>query len=597
MYRRLIVLLATSLLPIALSPLTAFGCSGYPYFGVEDLPEMDLLVRATVIDADDRGYSAVIRVEEYYKGEGPQLLMVSRYNVGLETGRGVRGYDTGCLYDGRGHEWRPGSTGYFGLSRNLFETYTDEHYGSAHFYVYDGMITYQEGATEGFAMEWDQPKTISEEDFVAKLLEAGGRDQPVEPTTDGVQRYPLMRYLMITTESGARYQVNPDRSVTKVETETAIAISPDDAHMVVRADEETLAFYYVWPMGYTEEVIERLIQLPGKEAAFSNDSHMVAVWDESQLSVYVYRNKGRGNQGDWGAGMQMDLIASASLQSAEDVSAVVHWSADSSTIAWRDDTGIWRWNLYDDAAPVQVATGNDIEGAMLLDLSASGRYIRYGSGAGWMLFDSVSEETFANALAAPGDRHLIFVNSETEPIDNWQDKEQCAPPLRENCAVYVGIRNAQSITVFPYTMELIGLIGCDQDCYLAGVSWHPAIDSDNTGYSGGRYIGNYVSDLRQLAYDPVYDQPAILRGDFQIDLNYYDNYYLRDEDYSPYLDTLDLEGIVDSPIASIEWGQPIFYDTFMLTATEYLPRTVTVAYGSQVEDKLSPAYIDNRLSR
>ena len=57
--------------------------------------------------------------------------------------------------------------------------------------------------------------------------------------------------LMVTTENGTRYQVNPDRSVTPVDAETAIAISPDDAHVVVRADEETLGFYYVWPMGYT----------------------------------------------------------------------------------------------------------------------------------------------------------------------------------------------------------------------------------------------------------------------------------------------------------------------------------------------------------
>ena len=52
----------------------------------------------------------------------------------------------------------------------------------------------------------------------------------------------------------------------------------------------------------------------------------------------------------------------------------------------------------------------------------------------------------------------------------------------------------------------------------------------------------------------------------------------RDSDdivYGHILDSVELEGIVDSPIASIEWGQPIFYDSFMLTATEYLPRTVT----------------------
>ena len=146
-------------------------------------------------------------------------------------------------------------------------------------------------------------------------------------------------------------------------------------------------------------------------------------------------------------------------------------------------------------------------------------------------------------------------------------------------------------------MELIGLIGCDEACYMAGVSWHPAIDSDNTGYSGGRYIGNYVSDLRQVAYDPVYDQPAILRGDFQIDLSFYDDYYLRDEDYAPYLDSLNLEDIVDSPIATIEWGQPIFYDTFMLTATEYQPRTVTVAGRSRVASEPTLVTIHRGLAR
>ena len=74
MLKRLCLLIGYVMLFAAITPLNTVACSGYPYFGVEDLPEMELLVRATVIDADDRGYSAVIRVEEYYKGEGPKLL-------------------------------------------------------------------------------------------------------------------------------------------------------------------------------------------------------------------------------------------------------------------------------------------------------------------------------------------------------------------------------------------------------------------------------------------------------------------------------------------------------------------------------------------
>ena len=100
---------------------------------------------------------------------------------------------------------------------------------------------------------------------------------------------------------------------------------------------------------------------------------------------------------------------------------------------------------------------------------------------------------------------------------------------------------------------------------------------------GGREIDVTTYKIRQIAYDPFYDQPAVLRGEYQIEFDFYFSGYFEgwleidDADFAK-LDYLNLEGIVDSPIASIEWGQPIFYDTFMLTATEYLPQTVTIAY-------------------
>ena len=577
MFKRLIFLPSLIVLIAALSPLWASACSGYPYFSMEDLPEMDLLVRATVIDADDRGYSAVIRVEEYFKSEGPLLLLVSRYNVGLETGNSVRGYDTGCLYSGRGHEWRPGSQGYFGLTGNgEFETLTDSYYGSAHFYVWDGQITYQDGATEGYALEWNAPKSISEDDFVAKLLEAGGRDEPIAPTIDGIQRRPLKRYLMISTETGTRYQVNPDRSVTAVGAETARFVSPDDAHVALRVDDDTLGFYYVWPHGYSPEHYEQMIQVPGRDLRFSNDSHMVAVWDDSLLTIYMFRYAGQGDFLHWGIGMVMDTIVSVPIRTSINGLPLVRWSADSRTIAWQDDAGVWRWDLYNDAgASIVVEASSSDE--KLLDLSESGRYVRYLDSGGWTLFDSETGENFANALASPGERHLIFVNSEDRPINYWSG-DSCKPPLRKNCAVYIGMPNVETIAVFPYQMELLGIMGCSGgNCHVVGQSWHPAIDNDNNNMVGGRYLGDTLSDLRQIAYDPFYGQPAILRGDYQIEFRFYSSHYFDDEDNLPYLDYLDLASIVDSPIASIEWGQPVFYDTFMLTATEYLPRTVTVA--------------------
>ena len=135
-------------------------------------------------------------------------------------------------------------------------------------------------------------------------------------------------------------------------------------------------------------------------------------------------------------------------------------------------------------------------------------------------------------------------------------------------------------------MELMGSVFCgDYDgCWVLGQPWHPSRDSPSL-YAGGREIDVSMHKLRQIAYDPFYDQPAVLRGDYQIEFGFYSSGYFEgwlelDESDFARLDYLNLEDIVDSPIASIEWGQPIFYDTFMLTATEYLPRTVTIAFGA-----------------
>jgi len=398
----------------------------------------------------------------------------------------------------------------------------------------------------------------------------------------------LRRYLMITTEKGIRYQVNPDRSVSAVDGETVRYISPDDAHVALRVDDETVGFYYVWPFGYSAQHYEQMTKVAGRDVRFSNDSHMVAVWDESHVAVYLFRNRGPGDFLQWGVGMQMDLLAKAPLQTEDGRSADVQWSADSSTIAWQDDTGIWRWDLYEDAEASLVVSGNAIEGARLLDLSASGRFVRYGAAAGWTLFDSHTGQTYENALATPGDRHLVFVYSAAKPINDWHETEQCKPPLRENCAVYIGTKNAKSISVFPYQMELLGLVACDGDCFVWAASWHPAIDHDKTGLHDRRYIGDTLSNLRQIAYDPTYDQSAILRGDYQIEFGFYESQRFEDEETLTDLDYVHLEGEIDSPITSIEWGQPIFYDSFMLTATEYLPRTVTIASAGAQRHSIDP---------
>ena len=139
-----------------------------------------------------------------------------------------------------------------------------------------------------------------------------------------------------------------------------------------------------------------MIKLPGRDLRFSNDSHMVAVWDDARLTVYMFLHVGPGAYLDRGFGMQMDIIASSPLHVADGGSAIVHWSADSSAIAWQDDAGIWRWDLSNDAGPSRI-------------------------------LDTIGAES---------------------------------AKLRENCAVYLGVRDIKTLVIFPYQMESPGLVGC-----------------------------------------------------------------------------------------------------------------------------------------
>ncbi len=80
-----------------------------------------------------------------------------------------------------------------------------------------------------------------------------------------------------------------------------------------------------------------------------------------------------------------------------------------------------------------------------------------------------------------------------------------------------------------------------------------------------------MTDVRQITYDAQYDQPAILVGDYDIYFDFYYDDAVAEPKYHDYLDILWLEDTLDSPIASIEWGQLIFFDEYRLTTTEYLP--------------------------
>ena len=204
----------------------SLACQGPAPYDFDNIPDMDLWVRATVIDVDSRGFSAILRVHEYFKGDGPALLTVVRYPVGLETAAYVRGYATRpCLYAGYGTRLQRERQGYYGLSSNGDGTYTDLLYNAAHYFFIDGEMDgdYYVDDPDAFMKQI----VLTEAEFVAHLLEVGERDVPAAPEVAAVERYPLMRYLEVSLKNGKRLLVNPDRSLTVLGDNDPIAISPD----------------------------------------------------------------------------------------------------------------------------------------------------------------------------------------------------------------------------------------------------------------------------------------------------------------------------------------------------------------------------------
>lgn len=586
MSRTRIALLGLLLLAMSMAQGTVFACTDPSWFTLDELPETDLLVRATVVDTDYRNVNAVLRVNEYYKGEGPQYLPVVRYPVALATGSILRSYDTGCLYSGYGyHRWRQGTSGYFGLESNGDGTFSDLVSGTAHFYVKDGYMfdAYSEGDVQELTQTYGEKQVVmTESEFVELLLQEGKRDQPLVLDSFLEARYPLMRFLMFETEYGTRYQLNPDRSVIRLADDAPIAISPDGAHVAVRIDSETIRFQDIWldDAFYSGWFADRpQVLVSGRDVLFTKNSNLAAVWDDKQITVFMFHNALNSILGAGGVGMGMNIYKIASIQLTEcDEPVTVSWSDDSSTIAWQDHDKIWRWNLFDQAEPQLMRTVTEPQTERLLDLSRTGRFVRIGSPAGWTLIDSRTGERYEQAVVSPNEQILGFFRGNLpESMTSWDDglreNAACRPPLRTTCATLQWqLPDSVEIHVFSHELEMLGTFSCTEDgaCDVGPSPWDPA-----RGHSFNilRHWNKWTDDLRQVVYDALYRQVAVLRGDYQIELDFYYGGYFTGalETDVDKLDFVNLEDILDSPIASIEWGQPIFYDTFMLTATEYLP--------------------------
>ncbi|MCY4019978.1 MAG: hypothetical protein OXG39_11275 [Chloroflexi bacterium] len=559
--RKLLIILVICIALLVLAP-SAFACSGVgqPF---ENIVNYDAIVAATVMDVDDVGISAVVKVDRYFKGAGDEYLAIMQHPPALQHAGHIRRYDTGCTYAARRpRTWRKNDYGYLGLSANNDGTYSRGWFYSPQ----DGSVEFHSD-DEG---EYQGRVSLPVNEFELYLLKLGGQSETIEPLSNP---YPLMRFLNITTESGERYRLNPDRSVTWLDpVEYPIAISNDGSHVIFQLDDGVLGFQYLAltkkplvpgpdPLRTRAPADGRfhlddpytahgwLHPVTGFFGTFSPDSSYVAVQEASRLVVYsFYPLSIKGAAVGFANNMAMREIASIDLTwlSADQLPLV--WSADRRTIAFQNAQGIWLWKVFRDAAPQLLIPAEAAQ--KLLDLSAFGRYLRFGNDAGWTLLDVQTGESWTDTLITPDESRLIQIRAELAEEDARQAGvveryERCHESL-SRCPLV--IRAAKPKFIFWFDPGFVGQVSS------TGVEiypWKLSLERLICRCCCGGIFGAELPSIDAFAFDSLFLQPAFAFEKTKI------NFALQAADN--YDGNLDLGQYLDSPIVGLDWGQPIFF--------------------------------------
>ena len=566
----------------------ASACGGYEFSPLEDVVQWrDLVVAATVDYVDKLGTNFILKVHRYIKGSGGHYLPVVYWRPAVYYADTVRDYDHGCLNVGWGERrFRRGDYGYFALHSNNDGTYD---YSRESVWIPGDVDQFDyEGPTDGvvdfymssrFPGRVDAPLPIS--GFEALLLQLSDAVATAEPDGDS---YPLMRFLKITTESGKRYRLNPDYSVTWLDPDWwPEAVSNDGSHVMFRQKHDELAFQYLallrkelWTCSECEHLDYRYVNgghassessfaydgwlkpVNGWHAQFSPDSNFVAVQNRNELLIYMFDNWTLAVH-EYGQVMGMEVVAGQRVW--WNISKVekppLAWSADSTTIAYQDNRGIWQWDIFEETYPHLVVPGDqEIE---LLDVSNSGQYLRFSHEDSWSLINVRTGETFERAIATPDERNLIFVRP-SHPVgtvtaragrknhyrNDWRD---CHAPLSK-CSIHI-VEPLYPIEFFEYQPGWIGLVTRRSVKLLP---WYLSMEESRLST-----VVEPPLPIEAFDYDELYNLPATAYGDYNIAFGFTTDLGQGQEEIGRYA-PVDLRSQLDSPIVDIEWGQPVFLE-------------------------------------
>ncbi|MEQ8674802.1 MAG: hypothetical protein RLP44_18230 [Aggregatilineales bacterium] len=569
--KRLLILLPLLVLCLFYQVDDAAACIGFSYASVvNDIPSYDVMVLGTVVE--NSAGNSIIHVERYLKGQGDPYLLVFRQTPAYWIGGRIRNYDNGC--DTPLNEIaRMGTQVYIALNRNPDGTYTTDQpiQVQARYFVvhqrweenkyvvsyqrYNGDIT----DTDSFNydnLEYVTTTALEFEEEIEVLTEQTSIP-PTLPydyyyrTSADIQR----RVLNVTSQNGTQYIIPIDGQHI-VETAPACIVdcpiyAPDYSHALypIPVGENTYALAYedlprwiatVWYEGVETMMGNYLpLHIAAQEFLFSPDSNFFLAWFDDRIIVYEIRSDFPTFYGQWPQVYELRRIELNvdDEHSAESLHGLGAWSGNSRMFAYVDAEGLKVADVLDVIAEPRLVALN--EGAGLeVELSQSGRYVRYGTRQQWRLYDLLTGVVHNNTLISPDESYFVRLYQGMNPEDNTVN--------RTYSNLFVDIYADAPIMDFDwFGDDRLTLLVCEDESQQAcNLYYH---HNGHPYYRNGTYtldeMYNYA--VQQIAYDDLYGQVAVQIDDYQI--------------LYPYGLSFDLTDIIDSPIAHIEWGEPLWY--------------------------------------
>ncbi len=568
-----------------------YACSGYirDYpLPIEDFLPHTTIVRGAVIE--NSAGNSMLKVEYYLSGSGTEYLLIHERSLLRKRSEYV--YE--CVIE---HKLNPevGTHGYFLLYKNADGSYGFGQTPSDQFIEirnenFEQTVTYVKKTGEPDEGEYITPYdyvSLSLSEFEKMIAKAVGQ-QPSEP--EAYSGYPRFRPLYIRAQSGQTYILPIDSNQLRIArpyndgcSDECYLLSPDRNSVVYdispNTDEFALWFMIGTPIPSWDELTYQTTPedatpptILADDVMFSPDSRYILAWYQSKLTIYAIDrypiSEGIGYTPALLPMWEMALETSIT-QTYEDIVGHGNWSADSQSITYWDAEGLKWIDLRKMVIPDLIAENTADDIPPLLEFVGGGQYIRYGTQSEWVLVDLANDIVLDDTLVISDGTQFFSISPETHPSNTLKEhileqsgcldiftttddgscflttvglSEGCKPPFM-GCSHNIPLTEGFEVQqIYWLPDNLLSVFMCDVEDTSLCLTTH-----------GRAYGAPPVEDAVQTnAYeiDIIYHQIAWVFDDYILTFG---------NDPSNSYNNIDLSDQLDSPVVSLEWGEPLWY--------------------------------------